>query len=378
MTGLQKYILRQVFMPLVAILAALTAIAILTQGLAQLDIIADQRRGGLTFLVITLLAVPQLLALILPLAVFFSVVYAINRLHGDSELVVAFSAGMGPWQIVAPVVRLAVLAGLVQLAMALLVQPAAYRELREIVYSIRGDPAAFLVREGAFNTPLRGITVYASTGNLNGVVHDLLIHDAHDPENPVTYVAKTGTTAIVEGELALILRDGQILHPKPNGGVDLVDFDQYPLEFAGTLGAIDPFVLKPSDLYLGQLFQPNMTYYFDQTSRDKYAAEAHLRLASPLLSPALAMIAMAVMLTGDFNRRGYGKQLVFASVLALTVRLLTMGVQSAARDDASLNIFQYLLPLAVMAVAGGILVLARRGAKYRQPPPEALAAAAAS
>ena len=71
--------------------------------------------------------------------------------------------------------------------------------------------AAFLVREGAFNTPLRGITVYAGTGSLNGVVHDLLIHDAHDPENPVTYVAKSGTTAIVEGELALILRDGQIL-----------------------------------------------------------------------------------------------------------------------------------------------------------------------
>jgi lipopolysaccharide export system permease protein len=296
-------------------------------------------------------------------------------LHGDSELVVAFSAGMGPWQIVAPVMRLAVIAGLVQLGMALLVQPAAYRQLREIVYSIRGDPAAFLVREGAFNTPLRGITVYAGTGNLNGVVHDLLIHDAHDPENPVTYVAKTGTTAIVEGELALILRDGQILHPKPNGGVDLVDFDQYPLEFAGTLGAIDPFVLKPSDLYLGQLFHPNMTYYFDQTSREKYAAEAHLRLASPLLSPALAMIAMAVMLTGDFNRRGYGKQLVFASVIALTVRLLTMGVQSAARDDASLNIFQYLLPIAVMAVAGGIILFSRRGAKFRQPPAAALAPA---
>jgi lipopolysaccharide export system permease protein len=374
MTRLQRYLLRQVLVPLLGILLALTAIAILTQGLAQLDIIADQRRSALTFLEITLLAVPQLLALILPLAVFFATIYAVNRLLSDSELVVAFAAGMGPWQIIAPIFRLAVMAGLVQLLMALLVQPAAYRELRELVYQIRGDPAAFLVREGGFNSPLKGVTIYASGGNPNGVVTDLLINDARDPGNPVIYTAKTGSAAIVEGELALILRNGQILHPKENGGVDTVDFDQFPLEFAGTLREIDPFVLKPSDLYLGQLFAPNMTYYFDQTSRAKYAAEAHLRLASPLLSPALALIALAFLLTGDFNRRGYGKRMVAASVIALAVRLATMGVQSAARDDASLNVFQYLIPLVVMGIAVGVLVFSRRGPKRRRPPPEALAA----
>src|SRR5262245_3815250 len=112
MTRLQRYLLRQVLLPLLGILLALTAIAVLTQGLAQLDIIADQRRSALTFLEITLLAVPQLLALILPLAVFFATIYAVNRLHSDSELVVAFAAGMGPWQIIAPIFRLAVMAGL--------------------------------------------------------------------------------------------------------------------------------------------------------------------------------------------------------------------------------------------------------------------------
>jgi lipopolysaccharide export system permease protein len=377
MTRLQRYILRQVLVPLLGILLALTAIAILTQGLAQLDIIADQRRSALTFLTITLLAVPQLLALILPLAVFFATVYAVNRLQSDSELVVAFSAGMGLWQIIAPIFRLAVMAGLVQLFMALLVQPAAYRELRELVYQIRGDPAAFLVRQGGFNTPVKGVTIYAGSSGANGVVNDLLIQDARDPKNPTTYTAMTGSAAIVEGELALILRNGQILHPKENGGVDQVDFDQFPLEFAGTLREIDPFVLKPSDLYLGQLFAPNMTYYFDQTSRAKYAAEAHLRLASSLLSPALALIALAFLLTGDFNRRGYGKRMIAASVIALAVRLLTMGVQSAARDNAALNVFQYLIPLVVMGVAVFVIIFARKGPKYRTSE-RALAAAAAS
>jgi methionyl-tRNA formyltransferase len=44
---------------LLAILGGLTGLALLTQGLAQLDTIVDDRRSGLAFLWITLLAVPQ-------------------------------------------------------------------------------------------------------------------------------------------------------------------------------------------------------------------------------------------------------------------------------------------------------------------------------
>ncbi len=363
MTALQKYVFRQVLTPLLAILAALTAVAILTQGLSQLDIISDQRRSGLTFLWITLLAVPQLLALILPLAVFFSVAYAVNRMHSDSELVVAYSAGMGTWQVIAPIFRLSIIAAIAQLAIALIAQPAAYREMREIIYQIRGDPAGFLVREGAFNDPLPGVTVYARSNSLDGQMRDLLINDARVGDKPVTYTAKTGAAAIVEGELALILRQGQIQRPKDGGGVDLLDFDQYVLEFGEAMRDLDPLVLKPSDRYLGQLFKPNMANYYDQDAHDRLIAEAHSRLSSPLLCPALALIAAAFLLIGDFNRRGYTKRLIMASIAALLLRVLTLGVQSAAREDPTLNLLQYLVPIIVLVGAAAVIVFFQRSAK---------------
>src|ERR1700747_3232045 len=124
MNAFQKYVFRQILGPLAAILFALTAIAMLTQGLNQLNLLVDQRSSAASFLWITLLTLPQILSLILPLALFFAVIYAVNRMHGDSELVVAFAAGVSPWQIIAPILRLAVLAGLVHLASNTLIQPA--------------------------------------------------------------------------------------------------------------------------------------------------------------------------------------------------------------------------------------------------------------
>jgi lipopolysaccharide export system permease protein len=360
MTALQYYVFRQVFNPLAAILLALTAIAILTQGLTQLEIISDQRSSGFTYLLITLLAVPQLLSLILPLAVFFAIVYAINRLLTDNELVVAFSAGMGHWQVIQPVFRLAVLAGLLQLGLALLAQPAAYREMRQIVYQIRGDPSGFLVREGAFYSPVPGLTIYTRATGPGGVMRDLLIDDSRDPKAPVTYSSRTGAAAIVEGELALIMRDGQILSGKSDGSIDLLDFDQYVLQLAEAIRDLDPLVMKPADRYLMQLFDPNMTSFYDQRMTDRFLAEAHTRLATPLLSPALAMIALAFLLMGDFNRRGYTKRMAFASVVALGTVIVMLALQAAARETPALNAVLYIAPIAVMLACAAAIVHSRR------------------
>ena len=85
MNTLSAYVFRQALGPLLAILGALAAIAILTQGLNQLDIIITNRNAGFAFAYVTLLTLPQLMSLILPIAVFIAVIYALNRMQTDSE-----------------------------------------------------------------------------------------------------------------------------------------------------------------------------------------------------------------------------------------------------------------------------------------------------
>jgi len=107
---LQRYIFSQAFLPAILSLSALAILALLTQSLQTLDLIVENRQSATTFLYITILALPQLIGIIMPLAVFMAAIYALNRMTSDSELIVAKANGVSPWSIGTSIVRLGVYA----------------------------------------------------------------------------------------------------------------------------------------------------------------------------------------------------------------------------------------------------------------------------
>ncbi len=375
MNTISAYVFRQALGPLLAILGALAAIAILTQGLNQLDIIVTNRRAGLAFAYVTLLALPQLLSLIMPMAVFIAVVYAINRMHNDSEVAVLFGAGVSRGRIARPIMQLAVLAALAHLLVNVVIQPWSFKERRETFYELRTDLASSLVQEGSFTFPNENLTLYARERGGGGELRDLLINDAR-PENDITYTARAGVIVTIEGEPAIVMRDGQIQRQVEDGSVDVLDFDRYVLQLGvSSFDDNDFFYLKASDRTLYELFFPDLTAHYDQRNVDRFLAEAHGRLSAPLLNIALAMIALAGVLGGQFSRRGYGRRIMIASVIALIVRLSALATQTVASDEPDLNVLQYAVP--ILVVIGAMVAMSGRAPrrKRRELGPSVLAEA---
>ncbi len=364
MNTVSAYIFRQALGPLLAILGALAAIAILTQGLNQLDIIITNRRAGWAFAYVTLLALPQLISLILPMAVFIATVYALNRMQGESEIAVLYGAGVSRRRIARPILQLAVLAALAHLAINAVVQPWSFTERRETLYALSTDVASSLIEEGSFTFPADGITLYARQRGGAGELRDLLINDARQ-DLPITYTARAGAIVTIDGAPAIVLRDGQIQRQTEEGTVDVLDFDRYVLQ-TGAEAIEEPeyFFLKASDRTLYELFFPDTTSHYDQRNVDQFLAEAHGRLAAPLLNIALAMIALVGVLVGEFSRRGYGRRIMFAAIWALVIRLAALGVQAAAADDPNLNALQYALPIITIIVCG--MMLGGRGTRRKR------------
>jgi len=141
MTRLQSYFWKQAFWPLIVTLLALAALALLTQSLSTLDLIVENRQTAKTFFFITFLALPQLIGIILPIAVFIAVIYAVNRLNVDSEMAVAKSVGTSPWQLSSPFVRLACWALIAHLVLNLVIQPLSFRKMRGELLKVRTDLA---------------------------------------------------------------------------------------------------------------------------------------------------------------------------------------------------------------------------------------------
>lgn len=350
MSGFQRYLFRNVLRTLIAIVGGLALIAILTQGLSQIeDTIVQNRSSMITFLWASLLATPQIISLLMPIAIFIATAAALNVAHRENEIVVAQASGMSNWQVASPVLRLAVLAAVLHLGLNLWVQPSASRELRTTLSAASTDLASSLVREGTFMTHRDGLTTFA--GAVNGSEMTFLVaNDSRNPRNEVTYIAKTAFLSEVEGKPTLIMRDSQRQTLRPSGALEIFASAQSPLELGAFINDQKAVVLEESDRYLPELFYPDMTNYYDNANADMLLSEGHARIATPLLNIAMAMLGIYAVLGGDFSRRGYARRIAIASGVALVVRLAAFGATSEAGRDPDLNMVQYLLPVVVVAV----------------------------
>src|SRR5207237_1905111 len=120
---IERYLFRQLLGPTLLATAALTGVAVLSQSLSALDILVAQRQSPLVFARIIILAMPQLIVMILPVAVFVAALVALNRLHTEQEIVICFAGGMSRWRVISPSLRLAGLVSLLALAITLRFPP---------------------------------------------------------------------------------------------------------------------------------------------------------------------------------------------------------------------------------------------------------------
>jgi lipopolysaccharide export system permease protein len=348
---IDRYLLRQLLGPTLLATAALTAVALLSQSLSGLDLIVNQRQSAMVFLKITLLYMPQLINMILPIAIFVATLVALNRLHTEQEIVVCFAGGMSRWRVISPAMRLAGTVAFLALVMNLWVQPAAFRQLRAELFEVRSDLAATLVRAGEFTEPVAGLTVYAQSIDGKGEMHNLFIHQVKQDGGATTYMANEGRIDSHRGAPVLTLRDGSTQEFSPRGVLNYLTFKEYPFEL-GALNNPDEMIhYKPSDRYPHELFFPDLQQGWEKHNRRSLLAEGNARISSPLYNIAFMAMALSAIIGGVFSRLGYGRRIIIAGAAAAGVRILGFVVQAACEQNVWLNVLQYAIPIAATAFA---------------------------
>ena len=347
---LQRYIFSQAFLPAILSLSALAILALLTQSLQTLDLIVENRQTAGTFFYITILALPQLIGIIMPLAVFMAAIYALNRMTNDSELIVAKANGVSPWAMGTPVLRLGVYALMLHLAINLVLQPLSFRQMRAEILTVKTDIASQMVQAGRFVTPAPGLTVYAREILSDGKLIDVLIHDGRDKESKSTHTAKTGRLQRSDNSTSLILFDGSVQTPIAGGALDVIDFETYQLDLSDVVALDNVLRLKSSDRFLHELLRPDPLDYVTPKSRKEMAAEGHARLAAPLWNMALVLIAMAFLLRGQHSKLGNGRKIAACAITGFVFRLLGFAAASSAEGDNAVNIVQYAIPLLIIVI----------------------------
>jgi lipopolysaccharide export system permease protein len=334
----------------------MTCVIWLTQSLRLLDLVINRGQSALTFLYLTVLILPSLLVIILPIAFFFGTLYALSKLNSDSELVVMGAAGYSRAQLSLPVFIAAFIVMALTYLCALVLMPAGQRAMNDKVVDIRSDIGAALLNEGEFNTPAKNLTVFirdlASDGQFRGV----MVYDDRNTKRPTTYLAERGVLAQTPAGARLIMFDGTIEQTEKGGAqLSVLKFQSYVFDldqFAGPRGAVSR---ATSERYLSELLWPPASKDITEKIRNAYLAEAHNRLSEPLYCIAFALIALAAITRGRRARGAYALRLTMAFLLGSALRIAGYGIQGLATRQPALNILFYLLPLLGAAVAFAVL-----------------------
>jgi len=352
----ERYILRGGFVSFAASLTVLTAIVWVSQALREVDLMTGKGQTILVFLSVTALTIPSLVSVIAPIALFAAILYTLNKLNGDSELVVMTAAGISPARLAKPFVILAVAVAIAVGVMSTWAMPASYRQIRDILTKVRADFLTFLVREGQFVTLDQGFVFHYRERGAQGALLGIFIQDRRDPEKISTYIAEAGLTVSSAENNFLVLEKGYVHRQARNERSSaMVQFESYALDLAQFAGGSEAGLLRPRERATIDLLTltPENADPFARQYFGRFRAELHERLSGPLYVLAFAMIAFAALGQARTTRQGRGAAIVAAIGTVLALRVAGFAVSNLSARSASAVILVYALPL--LGIAGAFL-----------------------
>jgi lipopolysaccharide export system permease protein len=355
MTRLDRYTLRQSLSMMLFVTAALSAAVWLAQSLRLVDLIVNRGLSVEMFLYLALLILPRFLDVVLPIGAFIAVLFVFNRLTSESELVVMRAAGLGPVALARPVFALSGIAFLILMSFSLYLLPAGNRAFKDLQFEIRNRFISALLQEGTFTTISDKLTVYIDGRDARGQVTGLLINDDRNPQQPVTLMAERG--AFVDdgkGSRVIMLNGSRQRFDRATGKLSVLTFDRYTLDFSMLQGAPEARWREPEERYLPDLFAPPAG--LDSATRNSFLVEGNQRIVVPLSVFSFAMIPLACLLPGEFNRRGQLRRVLLAIALAFLFQATDLATKNLASRHPAAIPLMYLIDLLPFGLGFGILM----------------------
>jgi len=372
MTRIERYVLRTATTAFLTGLVVLIGVIWITQALRQIDLLTSKGQTILIFLLMTTLALPSLVAVIAPVALFAGVLYTLNKLNGDSELVVMAAAGLSPARLFRP---LALLSGAVfALVAAVYIQilPWSFGAIENLTTFVRADFISNFAAPGAFSSLEQGFVFHYRERTPDGALRGVFMQDRRDPAHVATYIAEAGKTIEKDGESYLQLTKGVLLRPQSVGDSAMVSFDEYTLDLSQFSQAIKS-IKRPRERSTAELMSPSETDRADPALAGHIRSELLDRLASPLYALVAGLVAFAALGEARTTRQGRGLAIGGAIVAFAGARTLGIAATTLSVGVPSAEIFVWAVPVTV--IIGAATFIFRR--QIAAPAPRRIEARAA-
>lgn len=337
-TRFDRYILSQLMVVFGFFSLVLVSVYWVNRAVSLFDrLIAGGHSLGV-FVEFSLLSLPNVIRIILPVAAFAASVYVTNKLTNDSELTVMQATGFTPWRIARPVLMFGVIVMVMVGTLANILVPRSTETFDRRNKEISSSISARLLREGAFVHPMRGVTFYVKDISDTGELSSVFISDRRDPMKTATYSAEQAYIVNVGDQSTIVMFNGtaQTLD-QDERSLNVARFDDLSFDI-GSLIVRDP-TLRPNIEYM-----PTFDLIFDPTSAQEQtgaslsmiAKEGHGRIQQALLCVVVAFVGFAALLIGNFSRFGIGRQIIGAIAILVSIKFVESTMISFVQGNAAL------------------------------------------
>jgi lipopolysaccharide export system permease protein len=311
---LTRHIVAESYRLLAAVGGILVLVYLSNQLARYLAEIAEGRLAGDLLLSLLLLKMASVLVLLLPAALFLSLLLGLGRMYSDSEMVALAACGYGPGQLLRTALLAALPVAALTALLALFVGPRTADLADEVLIEARGRALVSAIVPGRFSQVGDGAVYHVSevddSGGMRGIFARL-----QRPDGTVVINADRARFAFdpVQGRRDLLLEEGTRYDGAPGrSDYRAFEFGRYQLRLPDLKGST---IRKADALSTATLLG---------SDEPRHRAELHWRIALPVSVLVLALLAVPISHSQPRQGR-YARLLLALLVYVVYVNLLGAG-----------------------------------------------------
>ena len=362
MPRFDRYLLSQLLALFGFFSLLLVSVYWVNRAVGLFDQLIGDGQSTLVFVEFSLLTLPNVIRLVLPISTFAAAVYVANRLMGDSELVVMQATGFSSFRLARPVAVFGLIVTMMMSALTHGLVPASRAALAERSAEIADNVTARFLRDGQFMHPATGLTLYIRELTANGELRDVFLSDDRAAGTTLTYTARRALLARGDQGPKLLMFDGMTQDlDHATRRLSVTRFADVTYDLGGLIGGGGQGARSIDEASTLELLRADPALVAEvRSTRANLLQEGHSRIAQPFLAVAAALIGFGALLLGAFSRFGLWRQIGVAVVLLIVVQMVnTQGTGLAIRSEHAWPAV-YAAPIVGIGIGIALLWLSQR------------------
>lgn len=326
---LYSYLATEMLAPFFASFVIMNAVFFLVKLIPFLNFSLELSIGLADFIRLFCYTFPNMFLYTIPMAAMMGLTIGFSRLSNDTEILALKASGVSMYQILPPVILIAVLISLFTGYFSVRLIPVSEVAMKQLTYQLLKEKVDKGIKEYQFTEALGDLVLHiGEIDQETGEWKNVWVSDMRGQTNPTITMASTGRmrSDIDKMNVTIILRNGS-LHRPDNRDSQIVRFAEYTINIP----------LKPpsegvTGVHRGTLTMPELVAAADEYGRDTERGrvmliEFHKRLALPIGCLFLTLLGLPLGLQAGPGKKAIGIPMGLAIfilyyILFTTVKML--------------------------------------------------------